>query len=151
MEKQLDMEIASAWYGKTNNYKSHFFENINSVVVYFCSTKKPPNQIFFSFPLKLLTVRTLMISLRLLISTVVCKSIGTSKPQRHVAAKLEPMHDQTVQIALFHQRNTLLHQSQISYFQIFSQLWWRLIYGWRVFLLFLKVEKNVQKALNIGC
>ena len=48
--------------------KNYGLENIDYVVVYYCSIREQLNQIIFSFSLKLLTVRTSIICLRLLIS-----------------------------------------------------------------------------------
>ena len=53
--------------GHIKNTKCHVFENTNGVVIYVCSTREPLNYLLFSFALKLLTVRTLIISSRLLI------------------------------------------------------------------------------------
>ena len=37
---------------KPHNYKNHIFENIDSFILYCCSTRKQLNQIFFSLALK---------------------------------------------------------------------------------------------------
>ena len=53
---QLCRDITESSY-----YKNHVFENIDFIVIYFWSTKQKLNYIFFSFALKLLTARKLIL------------------------------------------------------------------------------------------